>query len=231
MHIMGLQKMTLLDYPGKVACTVFFGGCNFRCPYCHNAGLVLGNDSEPVIEEKEFFSFLSHRQGLLDGVCITGGEPMVQKDLETFIIHIRDLGFQVKLDTNGSFPKQLKSLLDNHLLDYISMDIKNSREHYGATIGIQDYDTKPIEQSVSLLMNQTIPYEFRTTVVKEYHTLEDIKKIGSWLAGCRAYYLQAFKDSGNLIGEGVMTAFEKSSMEEMIELLRPEIPAVSLRGI
>jgi len=230
MRILGLQKMTLLDYPGKVACTVFFGGCNFRCPFCHNPDLVFASATEPGITEGEFFAFLSQRQGLLDGVCITGGEPMLEKDLIDFIARIREMGFLVKLDTNGSFPDGLKHLVDNRLVDYVAMDIKNSREHYGKTIGIPHYDTTNVEQSVSILMGGSVPYEFRTTLVREYHTRSDIKAIGTWLEGCQAYSLQTFVDSGNLLGKEAMTAFSHEEMESFKNLLQSDIGVISIRG-
>jgi pyruvate formate lyase activating enzyme len=231
MHIMGLQKTTLLDYPHKVACTVFFKGCNFRCPFCHNAGLVLENNDQPVLEEEEFFAFLSCRTRLLDGVCLSGGEPMLQQDIQAFATRIKEMGFLVKIDTNGSFPDRLETLIENKLVDYVSMDIKNSRESYGKTIGIPDYDTRPVERSVACLRENGIPYEFRTTLLQEYHTSEDIKAIGKWIAGSRAYYLQNFEDSGDLIGKNPMTPFDRASMEKMQEILQETIPHTFLRGV
>lgn len=231
MRISGLQKMTLLDYPGKVACTVFFGGCNFRCPYCHNADLVFDSGLEPFIAEEEFFTFLSKRKGFLDGVCITGGEPMLQKDLEAFMGRIKEQGFLVKLDTNGSFPDRLEKILDAKLVDYVAMDIKNSKRKYGMTIGIPKYDTTPIEKSVKILKKSTIPYEFRTTLVREYHDLEDIIHMGTWLAGCRSYHLQTFVDSGNLIGKQELHPFGKEEMEQFANLLKTYTKAIYTRGI
>lgn len=230
MHIAGLQKMTLLDYPGKVACTVFLGGCNFRCPFCHNPDLVFSSKPEENISEQEFFEFLSHRKGFLDGVCITGGEPMLEKDLDQFILKIRAMGFLVKLDTNGSFPDRLQYLVENSLVDYVAMDIKNSREHYGKTIGIPTYDTSNIEQSVSLLMEGSVPYEFRTTLVQEFHTGDDIKSMGRWLQGCQAYFLQTFVDSGNLLGKKRLTAFSQEEMQGFKNLLKSHIETISIRG-
>lgn len=230
MHIAGLQKMTLLDYPGVVACTVFLGGCNFRCPYCHNPVLVVGSSAEPGISEEAFFRFLDERKLFLDGVCITGGEPMLSSGLEAFIKEIRARGFLVKLDTNGSFPDQLERLVANRLVDYVAMDIKNSKARYGETIGIAGYDTAMVEQSVSLLMEGSVPYEFRTTLVRENHTAEDIKAMGAWLKGCRSYFLQTFVDSGNLLGRENMTAFSKEEMEASKNLLKSYIEAISIRG-
>ena len=195
MHIVGLQKMTLLDYPGKVACTVFLGGCNFRCPFCHNPSLVFASLGEECISEQEFFTFLSQRKGFLDGVCITGGEPMLEKELVPFVKKIRRMGFLVKLDTNGSFPDRLEYLVGEGLVDYVAMDIKNSKEHYGLTIGLHAYDTETIGESVNILMEGSVPYEFRTTLIREYHTTEDMHSIGRWLKGCSSYFLQTFEDT------------------------------------
>ncbi len=231
MKIMGLQKMTLLDYPGKVACTVFFGGCNFRCPYCHNASLVFDTAAPPLMSEAQFFSFLSRRKGLLDGVCITGGEPTLQQDLAQFIAKIRELGFLVKLDTNGSLPDRIRPLLEANLVDYVAMDIKNSKEHYGKTIGVADYDLQPIEESVELLKRYAPVYEFRTTLVKEFHTEEDVRSIGQWLEGSENLFLQTFVDSGDLVGGVPLSPFTKQEMEGFAQLLRNYIKTVSVRGI
>ena len=231
MHILGLQKMTLLDYPGKVACTVFLGGCNFRCPFCHNPDLVFASITEPDIPEREFFEFLSQRKGLLDGVCITGGEPMLERGLSVFIQKIRAMGFLVKLDTNGSFPEGLQRLVHDNLVDFVAMDIKNSKEHYGNTIGRPTYDTTKVEQSVAILMEGRVPYEFRTTLVREYHTVEDIQAMGGWLEGCQAYFLQSFVDSGNLLGKEPMQAFSEEEMEGFKNLLKSYIGVVSIRGV
>ncbi len=229
MHIVGLQKMTLLDYPGKVACTVFFGGCNFRCPYCHNPDLVFTSSTESDISEQEFFEFLSQRKGFLDGVCITGGEPMLERELVPFIQKIRERGLLVKLDTNGSFPDRLKHLVENNLVDYVAMDIKNSKEHYGKTIGIPNYDITKVEQSVAILMEGRVPYEFRTTLVREYHTHSDIKAMGIWLRGCRSYFIQTFVDSGNLLGKEPMKAFSHEEMVKFKNLLKSYMEAISIR--
>lgn len=231
MHIGGLQKMTLLDYPGMVACTVFLDGCNFRCPFCHNPDLVVAPKPEPVVSEREFFAFLSQREGFLDGVCITGGEPMLNRELVPFIKGIRDRGFLVKLDTNGSFPDRLQHLVTSRLVDYVAMDIKNSKEHYGTTIGLPSYDTKGVERSVAILMEGDVPYEFRTTLVREFHTGEDMHAIGEWLKGCRALYLQSFLDSGNLLGNEVMTAFSAGEMDSYKNLLKRYIEPVYIRGL
>ncbi len=229
MHIAGLQKMTLLDYPGKVSCTVFMGGCNFRCPFCHNPDLVFAPADEKSISEQEFFYFLSQRKGFLDGVCITGGEPMLERDLVPFMQKIKEMGFLVKIDTNGSFPDRLKPLVENNIVDYVAMDIKNSKEHYGSTIGIPFYDTIKVEQSVALLMEGCVPYEFRTTLVREHHAESDIHAIGKWLQGCQAYFLQTFEDSGNLLGKMPLSAFSQMEMESFRNLLKSHIETVSIR--
>ncbi len=229
MKIAGLQKLTLLDFPGKMACTVFTEGCNFRCPFCHNALLVEG-DNPPFMSEEEFFSFLNKRQGVLEGVCITGGEPTLNPDLPDFIGKIKSLGFAVKLDTNGFLPGMLKNLIENSLLDYVAMDIKSSKEGYGKAVGIENFNTANIEESVELLKNSGMDFEFRTTVVKELHTEKEIKDMGTWLKGAPKYFLQAFSDSGNLLGEG-MHGYAKNEMEDLLKLLKKDIPSAQIRGI
>jgi len=230
MELCGLQKLTLLDYPGKVACTVFTGGCNFRCPFCHNASLVLRPGQAEVLAEEKFWGFLQKRQGLLDGVCVTGGEPLLQKDLAAFLGKIKALGFLVKLDTNGSFPDQLAELLEHKLVDYVAMDIKNSREHYGLTTGLDAVAIENIEESVKLLEQKLVPYEFRTTVVRELHSREDFAAIGRWLSKDSPYFLQAFVDSGDLIGAH-LTAYTKAEMEQMAHILRRTMKHVAIRGL
>jgi len=230
MIIQGLQKLTLLDYPGRVACTVFTAGCNLRCPFCHNAGLVTHIDTDNRYDEEEFFSFLKKRKGILDGVCITGGEPLLQKDITDFIRRIREIGYSVKLDTNGCYPEKLRELVDGGLVDYVAMDIKNTPEKYGATVGIDGFDVTPVLRSVEILKEGKVPYEFRTTVVEEYHSEEDFEIIGKILSGCEKYFLQQFKDSGDLIGEG-LNAPDKAKMLKMLESTRKFIPSAELRGL
>ncbi len=202
MLIYGLQKLSLLDYPGKLAATIFTGGCNLRCPFCHNASLVTRFSDCVRISEEEVFSFLNKRKGLLDGVCITGGEPLLQDDLADFITKVRAMGFLVKLDTNGAFPEKLDSLLGRSLLDYVAMDIKNSFDKYPMTVGVPDFDTRPVVESIKLLLEDRAPYEFRTTLVSPLHTESDIEKIGLAIKGAKNCYLQNFEDSGDLIGFG-----------------------------
>ncbi len=200
MLIAGLQKLTLLDYPGKTACTLFTPGCNFRCPFCHNAALVTRRVEDSVSEE-EFFTFLSKRRGILDGVCITGGEPTLQKDLIHFTEKIREMGFLIKLDTNGYRPDVLGEILDKKLADYVAMDLKASPEKYSLATGINDLDFSLILNSIELLQKSGVPHEFRTTVTEELHSEEDFTEILSLFSPDTPYFLQQFKDSGNLINE------------------------------
>lgn len=230
MVIQGLQKLTLLDYPGKVACTIFTAGCNFRCPFCHNASLVIETYKNKNIPEEEIFAFLKKRQGILDGVCVTGGEPLIQPGIEDFLFRIKELGFAVKLDTNGSFPDKLKQIVEAGLVDYVAMDIKNSPESYGKTIGIEKYDMKNIERSVEFLLSDVVSYEFRTTVVREFHQKSDFESIAKWIAGAKHYYLQQFVDSGDLIQKG-LRAYNKDIMEQALEIVKKGVPTAELRGI
>ena len=229
MKLCGLQKTTLLDFPGHVAATIFLGGCNFRCPFCHNSGLI-GNEAESMFSEEEILSFLKKRKGILEGVCITGGEPTLSEDLEPFIRKIRDLGYLIKLDTNGYRPEVLKRLALNGLLDYVAMDIKNAPEKYGETIGIKGYHLENILQSVDFLLSGAVPYEFRTTVVRELHKREDFAAIGRWIRGAERYYLQGFVDSGDLIQPG-LRGYTKDIMEQALEIVRRNVPNAELRGV
>lgn len=245
MQLHGLSKLTLLDFPGNLACTAFTGACNFRCPYCHNAPLVLAPHTCPVIPEDDFFDFLASRKGKLDGVCITGGEPTLQADLPDFIAKIKALGLLVKLDTNGYHPEVLKTLLDAQLPDMVAMDIKNAPESYAATAGLDPaaFDISRIEKSISLLLLSGIRHEFRTTITKELHSMEQMKNIGSWLSGVAGkvfgtstlpspYYLQNFRDSEHLIcgNESCFHPIEEAALKEFITLLQPYIPNTKLRG-
>jgi len=228
--IMGLQKLTLLDYPGKMACTVFTGGCNFRCPFCHNASLVVGDMSNQDITEDEFFAFLDKRVNILDGVCITGGEPTLQKDLEEFIRKIKSKGFLVKLDTNGYRPDVLKRLVNEKLIDYVAMDIKNSPKMYAATVGIQDIDMSLINESMEFLKKGNVDYEFRTTIVNGLHDSDSIQDMVLWIAGEEKYYLQGFVDSGDILGVGY-AGYDREKMSEFLEIARKYVPKAELRGI
>ena len=230
MDIQGLQKVTLLDFPGRVACTVFLAGCNFRCPFCHNASLVTHVDPGRNIPEEEVISFLKKRRGVLDGVCITGGEPLLAAGLDRFIREIKDMGYEVKLDTNGSNTERLKTLAGSGMIDYVAMDIKNAPNKYASTIGIDGYDMSNIFRSVEYLMSGTVPFEFRTTVVREFHKREDFEEIGRWLKGAPRYYLQGFVDSGDLIQPG-LRAYTKDIMEQALKIVRKYVPLAELRGI
>ena len=216
MIIQGLQKLTVLDFPGQVACIVFTAGCSFRCPFCHNATLVKAEGDN--ISEEEVLAYLKKRQGILDGVVITGGEPTIQKDLKEFIIKIKNLGYKVKLDTNGYHPEVLDDLLNDGLVDYVAMDIKNSKDKYAVTVGLQNIDILRIERSVELLKNCNIPYEFRTTTMEELHSEEDIKSIAEWLKGAKKYFLQSFKDSGDILC-GTFTPLDDAKMQEFKQIL------------
>ncbi len=228
MKIFGFQKMTLLDFPGKVACTVFTGGCNFRCPFCHNARLVTHID-DPEIAKEEILSYLYKRKGLLDGVCITGGEPLLQSDIADFISEIKAMGYAVKLDTNGADPEKLAELIDQGLLDYVAMDIKNSKEKYALTCGV-DVDIQKIEKSVELLKSGRVEYEFRTTLVKQLHEESDILSMAKWLKGTRYWYLQNFVDSGDLIANG-LSAHDEKWVKNAESLARQLIESVKVRGL
>ncbi len=231
MQIHGLQKLTLLDYPGHMSATIFTGGCNFRCPFCHNSELVLHPESVPAIPEKDIFEFLKSRAGKLEGVCITGGEPTLQKDLPEFIAKVRSLGFKIKLDTNGQMPAVLESLLAGKMLDYVAMDIKNSRERYAETVGISGFLTDSVERSVALLMKSGIQYEFRTTVAAELHDRESMESIGRWIAGAKHYYLQPFRESEQVMMRDTYHAPDRETLILWKELLSTTIPRVDIRGI
>jgi len=219
--------MTLLDYPGKVACTVFCGGCNLRCPFCHNASLVNEPRENPNAED-ELFSYLEKRKGILDGVCVTGGEPLLQSDLVPFLSRVRKMGFSIKLDTNGSLPRALRDVLSTGFVDYVAMDLKSAPSSYAAATGVPTAFS-PFAESVQVLRESGVSYEFRTTVVKGIHKKEDLEKIGQMLFPEERYFLQGFVDSGNILGMGV-EAFSKEEMKEMLSLVRQYHPRAELRG-
>ena len=229
MKIHGLQKMTLLDFPGRVACTVFLGGCDFRCPYCHNFELVDGS-APAIMEEGELYAFLEKRRGLLDGVAITGGEPTLRPDLPELMRHIRDMGYAVKLDTNGGHPDRLEKILSEGLADYVSMDIKNSPEKYAQTVGLASVDLEPIRACASLLMAGETDYEFRTTVVDELHDAADFEAIGKWIAGAKRYFLQAFTDRDSVPFAGLHAPSDEK-MRQYAQIARKYVPDASLRGV
>ena len=227
MRLGGLMKMTLLDFPGRVACTVFTVGCNMRCPFCHNASLVV--HPEELLDDEDFFDFLKTRRGMLDGVCVTGGEPLLHYDLPFFLSRIRDLGFATKLDTNGAEPEALRKVVEAGLLDYVAMDIKAPLEKYGTVSGL-GWVPEGIRESVSYLLSGAVPYEFRTTVVEELHEPSDFAAIGEWIRGAERYYLQMFADSGDLIGEG-LSAPSPEKMRACLAAVRPFVPSAALRGV
>ena len=230
MRISGLQKLSMVDYPGKLAATVFTGGCDLRCPFCHNAPLVLRVAETPEFSQEEVLSFLRTRQGLLDGVVLSGGEPLLQADAAEFLAAVRSLGFSVKLDTNGCHPEALANILERGLTDYVAMDIKNRREKYAETAGMPGFDLAPVEESVRLLQSSGVDFEFRTTVVREFHTAADIQAIGQWLEGSPRYSLQKFVDSGDLVGTGCH-GLEDAEMRALAETARPWFREVALRGV
>ena len=231
MILSGLQKLTLLDYPGLVACTLFTAGCNMRCPFCHNASLVLPDRETPRLSEEEFFEFLEKRRGKLDGVAVTGGEPLLHADLPELLSRIKALGYKVKLDTNGTFPDRLRGIVSSGLADRVAMDIKNSPEKYAQTVGVPSLDLAPITESAAFLLGGSVDYEFRTTAVRGLHEPEDFKKIGRWIAGAREYYIQNFCDSGDIVaGEG-LCAFSEEEIEALAEAARPFVPSVMVRGL
>ena len=230
MKFYGMQKMTLLDYPGYVACTLFTGGCNFRCPFCHNALLVLDLDENYTIPEEEVLAFLKKRQGLLDGVCVTGGEPLINKDIGDFFSKVKELGFKIKLDTNGTNPALLKELVSQNLVDYVAVDIKNSPEKYAETVGLKSFDMSSINETVNFLMTGSVDYEFRTTVTKQFHTEKSMEEAARFIRGAKRYFLQNFVDSGNLIGSGI-TGQSKEEMEKLLAVVKKYVPDSCLRGI
>ena len=230
MKLCGLQKTTLLDFPGMVAATVFTGGCSFRCPFCHNSEL-LGSEARESLTTEALLGFLDRRKNILGGVCITGGEPTLQPDLEELILDIRAIGLAVKLDTNGYRPDILEDLCKKGLLDFVAMDIKGGKSNYANAAGIPSLNIDPIEESIHFLLKGSVPYEFRTTVVRGIHTAQDFMEIGPWIAGCPAYYLQRFTESGQVLRPNTFSDFTKPEMEEFADLIRPYVKTVALRGI
>lgn len=228
MHIVGFDKLSLLNYPGKVACTIFTAGCNFRCPFCHNASIVEKDNEE--FSEEEIFSYLKKRKGIIDAVCITGGEPLLQTDIIEFIIKLKSFGLAIKLDTNGYLPEILQQIIDQKLVDYIAMDIKNSDDKYSKTNGTPCFDINRINKSIELIENSGIEYEFRTTLVAEYHEESDIKKICQKLVGAKRYFLQNFEDSGDIIEQN-LHGFEKTKLVNFLSVAKNYISGAELRGV
>ena len=228
MVIHGIQKLTLVDYPGHPAAILFTGDCNFRCPFCQNAPLVLSSSSEPLIADEEIFSFLTKRKGMLDGVVVTGGEPTLQSDLIPFLGRLKTLGYLVKLDTNGYRPDVLEKAMESGYVDYVAMDIKTSLDEYPVVAGIKNLDVSRIERSVELLKSGAVDYEFRTTVVEPLHHKENFEKIGELLKGCRRYYLQSFVDSGNIIGKNCFPPTQEQ-LKNYLKTVSNYIESVSIR--
>lgn len=230
MIIYGLNKTTLLDYPGRLAASIFLGNCNFRCVFCQNSPLVLNPGSQPVISEDEILSFLIKRKNILQGVCITGGEPTLAPGLPEFAAKIKAIGLPVKLDTNGYLPDVIQNLISDNLIDMVAMDIKNAPSGYAAVTGFKQIDLNRIQTSASILMEGRIPYEFRTTVVKEFFNDQTFVEIGSWLKGAKRYYLQCFQDSSTVLAPGLSSP-SRSELERYREILLKYMPSVSLRGV
>ena len=230
MQICGFNKTTLLDFPGRVAATVFTGCCNFRCPFCQNGDLVLHPGQLPLFDEEEVLRLLQKRKGILTGVCVTGGEPTLQPDLAVFLKKIKEMGYLVKLDTNGYLPQVLEGLAGEGLLDYVAMDVKSSPGHYAAVAGLPGLQMERIFRSVSFLQSSGLPFEFRTTVVKGLHSAEDFLSIGQWLQGPYPYFLQSYQESDGVISP-IFESFSRQELEGFRALLLPRIPNTSLRGV
>lgn len=230
MRICGLQKLSMVDFPGRLAATVFTGGCNLRCPFCHNALLVTRLQESPVLDEGEVLTFLASRRGFLDGVVLSGGEPLMQSGAVDFLSDVQKLGFAIKVDTNGCYPHVLQEILDRGLVDYVAMDIKNRPEKYPETVGIPNFSLENVKKSIDILSRSGIDYEFRTTVVREFHTAEDITAIAQWIQGAPHYYLQNFEDSGNLISHG-LHGFSPNELQIMADSALKHLKTVQIRGL
>ena len=229
MIVCGFEKFSMVDYDGKIACTVFTGGCNFRCPFCHNGSLVIGDVKSQEISLDEVFDYLEKRKGLVDAVCATGGEATLQHGLDEFYAKVRDMGYATKLDTNGLRPDVLKDLLNKNLLDYVAMDIKNSKAKYAMTTGIPQVDLDKISESVEMLKNSKIDYEFRTTLIKEFHTERDMREIADWVSGAKRYFMQHYNDTEGCISHG-FTDFTKEETQAFLPLFEGRVGQVGIRG-
>lgn len=225
--ISGLQKLTLLDYPGRVACTVFLGGCDFRCPFCHNASLI--QTPESLIGESDLIKFLNQRRGLLDGVVFTGGEPLLQADLPALLKRVKALGYPIKLDTNGAHPKTLGRLIAEGLVDYVAMDIKNSPDRYPQTVGRAHFDVSPVLESVEMLKGSSVDYEFRTTVVAELHDESSFEAIGKWICGAKRYYLQKFENRESVLCQNLHAPADRE-IARYLERVKPYVFFAAIRG-
>lgn len=229
MKIAGYEKMSLVDYDGKVATTVFTAGCNFKCAFCHNSSLVISNGGFPEVSDSEFFSYLEKRRGILDGVCISGGEPTLQPDLPSFCEKIKALGYAIKLDTNGTSPDVVKFLHKNGLCDYFAMDIKSAKQDYSLITRIPNFNIKNIEKTVEYFLTSNVDYEFRTTLIKEFHNLESMKQIGEWIKNANKYFLQKFVDGKNCIEQG-LTGVDEILAQSFKALLSEFVKNTQLRG-
>ncbi len=229
MEIYGIEKLSLVDYDGKIATTLFTGSCNFRCGFCHNSALVTGVSNLQPNDLDEVFDYLKKRTSLLEGVCITGGEPTLQKDLPEFCARIKELGYSVKIDTNGTNPEMIKTLNENCLADYFAMDIKNDLDNYSEIIGVKNFDTKNVEKSVEYFLSGKANYEFRTTLIKEYHSEENVRKIGEWIKGANKYLLQKFKPGENCISNN-LSGIDEETANSYLEILKKYVNQVGLRG-
>ena len=229
MDIYGLEKLSLVDYDGFVAATVFTGSCNFKCGFCHNSALVLDYKTLPPIPESEILAYLKKRKGILEGLCITGGEPTLNPDLPDFIKKVKDIGYSVKVDTNGTNPEMVKLLVKEGLADYFAVDIKNDRAHYAEIIGFKTFDTQKIEQTVEFLLSGKVGYEFRTTLIEKYHKAENIRRIGEWIKGADKYFMQKFKSGDNCIAQNLSPVSEEKA-KDFAEIIRPFVKSVGLRG-
>ncbi|MBR5899894.1 MAG: anaerobic ribonucleoside-triphosphate reductase activating protein [Clostridia bacterium] len=230
MKVYGLEKLSLVDYDGKIAATVFTGNCNFKCGFCHNAQLVNDYDNLPTYSEAEIFDYLSKRKGVLEGVCVSGGEPTLNANLPSFLEKLKALGYSVKLDTNGTNPQMVKKVFEDGLVDYFAMDIKNDRENYAKIIGFDEYDTTKIEKTVEFLMTSDADYEFRTTLIDNYHKKQNIINICGWISGAKKYCMQKFKDTGSCLNSAGLTAVSDQKAKEFLEIAKEKVQKAILRG-
>ncbi len=230
MKIAGIEKLSLVDFDGFVSATIFTAGCNFRCGFCHNSPLVISTNQIQEIDEQEILNYLKKRKGILEGLCITGGEPTLQADLDKFCEKVKNIGYKIKLDTNGTNPEMVKHLWNNGLVDYFAMDIKNDRENYAKIIGFDSYDTAKIQQTIDFFINGKVDYEFRTTLIKEYHSLENIISIGKWIKGAKNYFLQKFKNTDGCIDSSSLTPIDNQQVVLYLNTLKEYIPSVKSRG-
>ncbi|MCQ2387437.1 MAG: anaerobic ribonucleoside-triphosphate reductase activating protein [Clostridia bacterium] len=230
MKIHGLEKLSLVDYDGYVASTVFSGNCNFRCPFCHNALLVTDYDTLPTFDEEEIFSYLKKRKGVIEGVCVSGGEPTLNADLPDFIEKIKNIGLKVKLDTNGTNPKMIKTLFENGLVDYFAMDIKNDLENYAPIIGLKQFDTKAVKESIDFFLTGNADYEFRTTLINEFHKEENIINISKDIKGANKYIMQKFKSGDNCLAPQGLTEVPLETAKKFADIMAKTVKNVKLRG-